>query len=86
MSDIVFLSEITMFTQAVIQVEIKLAAGEQSRWPLPGVLMNISSISVCPAVWCRCLLSSDKQPPTRHPAEIVKKENVHPFLLSISVN
>ena len=54
-SDILFLSEITMFTQAVIQVEIKLAAGEQSRWPLPGVLMNISSISVCPAVRCRCL-------------------------------
>ena len=74
-SDILFLSEITMFTQAVIQVEIKLAAGEQSRWPLPGVLMNISSISVCPAVRCRCLhvLTNSFSSPS---AEIVDMINI----------
>ena len=83
-SDILFLSEITMFAQAVIQVEIKSAGLVRSRWW--GVLMNISNISVCPAVWCRCLLSSDKRHPARRPAQIVKKENLHPFLLPISVN
>ena len=71
-SDILFLSEITMFTQAVIQVEIKSPAEEREQ-VAGSVLMNISSISVCPAVWCRCLLSSDKQPPL-HPAVIIKKK------------